>query len=64
MSGGSSNETGQILGSAISVGGGAALLPNTGGSELAMTVALIALVAGSAVIISAIAKRAIIRFSK
>lgn len=64
MSGGSTNETGQVLGSATGVTAGAVLLPNTGGSEIAMLIAIVAMAAGGAVILSAVAKRAIIRASK
>lgn len=64
MSGGSSNEAVQVLGSSAVVTGGAVLLPNTGNSDAAMIIAIIAIVAGALVIVSAITRRLVTRFSK
>ena len=64
MSGGSTNETGNVLGSATGVTAGAVLLPSTGGNEIATAIAIVAMIAGSAVISSALVKRIAIRLSK
>ena len=59
------NESGpKVLPALTSTGAGTALLPNTGDSEIALIVALVAIVAGSAVLVSALLKRAAIRLSK
>lgn len=64
MSGGSTNDTGRILGSATTVAGGATLLPNTGSNDIALIVAAIAVIAGGAVLLSAVVRRVLVRTNK
>ena len=59
-----SADTGHVLPAVTSVASGAAVLPATGENSVAMLVAMTAIVLGSAVLLSAVAKRVAIRMTK
>lgn len=55
------NDASKVAGSVAGVSSGVALLPYTGNSEIALIVAIVALVAGTAVLTAVVMKRLIVK---